>query len=400
MEKSAVAMAAEPRDMKIGAPSAIVIGETDQAAFSLDQQMRWRRAFGRAGIADVRRDFDSPPAEGTVVLVRADLILEEALTKALVQSPETLLYVERGAMRRPVAVHLPAVRVAEGARLIGSAELPAELPADLLVVNPMGLGSSYNHALRKRAVPYALLLGEMPLRLIEWRMFKGAYKGVTDFVTKWLWPLPAVWVTRWCAAARLSPNMVTAASFVLVLLALWLFTIGAFAPGVIAAWLMTFLDTVDGKLARVTLTSSKWGNVFDHGIDLIHPPFWYFGWYLGIVQLGYGSSWQVIALWIVLIGYLLGRLQEGFFLWRFKVEIHAWQLLDSAFRLFTARRNPNLAIMTVAVIAGRVDLGFLAVAAWTLLSLAFHFARIGQAMRLKARGEPVQSWLMERAKTA
>jgi hypothetical protein len=108
----------------------------------------------------------------------------------------------------------------------------------------------------------------------------------------------------------------------------------------------------------------------------------------------------VIALWIVVIGYLLGRLQEGFFLWRFKVEIHAWQLLDSAFRLFTARRNPNLAIMTVAVIAGRVDLGFLAVAAWTLLSLAFHFARIGQAMRLKARGEPVQSWLMERAKTA
>jgi phosphatidylglycerophosphate synthase len=187
---------------------------------------------------------------------------------------------------------------------------------------------------------------------------------------------------------------------VLVLLALWLFTIGQFELGVIAAWLMTFLDTVDGKLARVTLTSSKWGNVFDHGIDLIHPPFWYFGWYLGIVQLGHGSAWLVIALWIVVVGYVMGRLQEGFFLWRFKVEIHAWQPLDSAFRLFTARRNPNLAIMTVAVFAGRTDLGFLAVAVWTLLSLAFHFARIGQAMRLKARGEPVQSWLMERAKTA
>jgi phosphatidylglycerophosphate synthase len=297
-------------------------------------------------------------------------------------------------------VHLPAARAAEGARLIGAAELPAEVPPDLLMVNPLALGSSYNHALRKRAVPYALLLGEMPLRLIEWRMFKGAYKGVTDFVTKWLWPLPAVWVTRWCAAARISPNMVTGASFVLVLLALWLFTIGVFELGVIAAWLMTFLDTVDGKLARVTLTSSKWGNVFDHGIDLVHPPFWYFGWYLGIVQLGLGSSWQVIALWIVVIGYVLGRLQEGFFLWRFKVEIHAWQPLDSAFRLFTARRNPNLAIMTVAVIAGRTDLGFLAVAVWTLLSLAFHFARIGQAMALKARGKPVQSWLMEQATTA
>jgi hypothetical protein len=46
-----------------------------------------------------------------------------------------------------------------------------------------------------------------------------------------------------------------------------------------------------------------------------------------------------------------------------------------------------------------VDLGFLAVALWTLLSLAFHFLRIGQALRLKSRVEPVQSWLIEGAKT-
>ncbi|HEY7689485.1 MAG TPA: CDP-alcohol phosphatidyltransferase family protein, partial [Dongiaceae bacterium] len=270
-------------------------------------------------------------------------------------------------------------------------------PAGIRVVDPVGLGSSYNHALRKRAVPYALLLNEMPRHSAEWRMFMGAYKGVTDFVTKWLWPLPAFWVTRWCAAARITPNAVTAASFVLVLAALWLFATGWFAIGIIVAWLMTFLDTVDGKLARVTLTSSKWGNVFDHGIDLIHPPFWYFSWYYGIVALGLGSAWQVPALWIIVLGYILGRLQEGFFLWQFKVEIHAWRAVDSWFRLFTARRNPNLAIMTVAVAAGQVELGFLAVAVWTVLSLAFHFLRIGQAVALRARGEPIRSWLMDGA---
>jgi phosphatidylglycerophosphate synthase len=392
-------MAVEAQEKEVRASAAIIVGETDQAAFSLDQRERWRRAFARAGISEMRTESDAP-VEGTVVLVRADLILEEVLTKALTVSPDTLLYVERGTVKRPVAAHLPAIQAVEGERLLVEGELPADLPPGLRSVNPIGLGSSYNHALRKRAVPYALQLGEMPRRAIEWRMFKGAYKGVTDFVTKWVWPLPAIWVTRWCAAARISPNMVTAASFVMVLLALWLFTIGAFGLGVTAAWFMTFLDTVDGKLARVTLTSSKWGNVFDHGIDLIHPPFWYFGWYLGIVQLGLDSPWQVIALWIVLIGYLLGRLQEGFFLWRFKVEIHAWRPLDSTFRLFTARRNPNLAIMTLAVLAGRVDIGFLVVALWTLLSLAFHFVRIGQAMRLKAQGEPVRSWLMEGAKAA
>ena len=45
---------------------------------------------------------------------------------------------------------------------------------------------------------------------------------------------------------------------------------------------MTFLDTVDGKLARVTVTSTKLGNVFDHGIDLVHPPLWYLAWGIGL----------------------------------------------------------------------------------------------------------------------
>jgi phosphatidylglycerophosphate synthase len=382
------------------AASAVIVGTADKAAFSLDQPTRWRRAFARAGIEDVRLDADPPSTDGNVVLVRGDLILEEVLTKALAVSPDTLLALEHGTTRRPVAAHLPAVRLADGRRILSQEQLDGEPPAGLRLVDPVGLGSSYNHALRKRAVPYAMLLGDMPLRIIEWRMFMGAYKGVTDFVTKWFWPWPAFFVTRWCAAARITPNAVTAASFVMVLLALWLFVEGYFALGVIAAWFMTFLDTVDGKLARVTLTSSKWGNVFDHGIDLIHPPFWYFGWYYGIAALGLESVWQVPALWIIVLGYVLGRLQEGFFLWRFKVEIHAWCAIDSWFRLFTARRNPNLAIMTIAVIAGRVDIGFLAVAVWTVLSLAFHFLRIGQAIAMKARGEPVRSWLMEGVKAA
>ena len=80
----------------------------------------------------------------------------------------------------------------------------------------------------------------------------------------------------------MTPNQVTAASLVLVVVAGVLFARGEFAWGLVAGWIMTFLDTVDGKLARVTITSTKLGNVFDHGIDLIHPPFWYFAWGMGL----------------------------------------------------------------------------------------------------------------------
>jgi phosphatidylglycerophosphate synthase len=376
-------------------PAAVyLIGDCPVRLWSMTQEERFRRAFARTGIATLRREGEPWPASGTVILIRADYALEEVLTRALAATPGTILAVDAKGARRAIAAHVPAARAAEVAALLRG---EGAWPADLAVQDPATLGSTYNHALRKRAVPYALSLAELPAISVEKRMFHGAYKGVTDFVTKWLWPWPAFWVTRWCAARGISPNAVTAASFVLVLVALWLFAIGQFGLGVVVAWLMTFLDTVDGKLARVTLTSSKLGNVFDHGIDLLHPPFWYAAWYYGIYALGTDlpPALLSLSLWIVIIGYVLGRLQEGFFIWQFKFELHAWRPVDAAFRLFTARRNPNLALMTLATLAGRPDLGFLAVALWTVLSLAFHFLRIGQALRLRRSGAVLRSWLTE-----
>jgi phosphatidylglycerophosphate synthase len=271
--------------------------------------------------------------------------------------------------------------------------------AGLGVVGPAQLGSSYDQALRKRMAPFVMSLIDNPPIAAERQMFRASYKGVTDFVTKWLWPWPAFWATRWCAARGISPNVVTAVSLVLVLLAMWLFARNYFAIGLIAAWLMTFLDTVDGKLARVTLTSSKIGNIFDHGIDLVHPPFWYMAWYFGLAADATEGQTLLLAgaAWTAVIGYVIGRLQEGFFLWRYRIELHAWRPIDSAFRLFTARRNPNLAIMTVAAIAGRPDVGLLAVAVWTIVSLMFHFLRIGQAVQRERTGARIESWLAEPA---
>lgn len=381
--------------------TAILVNRCQVRLWSLTPEERLRRALGRAGIADVRT-ADDPLPEGVAhaVLLRTDFAIADSLVAALVRLPDCVLVapLEDG---NNVAVAAHAMRHAAApvaALLRQDRATPDDLVATgLAAMTAAELGSSYNHALRKRAVPFVLSLTEHAPLAVERQMFHAAYKGVTDFVTKWIWPWPAFWATRWCAARGVSPNAVTAVSFVLVLLAMWLFARGHFGLGVVAAWLMTFLDTVDGKLARVTLTSSKLGNVFDHGIDLLHPPFWYISWYFGLAAGATETQALFLAgaTWVAVIGYVVGRLQEGFFLWRYRIELHAWRPVDSAFRLFTARRNPNLAIMTVAVIAGRPDLGVHAVAVWTVLSLLFHFLRIGQAMRLRARGEPVRSWLAE-----
>ena len=112
------------------------------------------------------------------------------------------------------------------------------------------------------------------------------------------------------------------------------FARGEFGFGLAAAWAMTFLDTVDGKLARVTQNSSPFGHWFDHGLDLSHPPVWWGAWALGL-----GVSLGSVAAAVVLGGYLVGRIVEGIFILVCGFETHSWRRLDSFFRLITARRN-------------------------------------------------------------
>jgi len=209
--------------------------------------------------------------------------------------------------------------------------------------------------------------------------------------------VPARWVTRWAAARGITPNTVTTASLVLVILACLLFAAGNFLLGIPVAWAMTFLDTVDGKLARLTLTSSYWGNLYDHGIDLLHPPFWWWAWYHGVGMRAGGEPGELVTLafWIVMAGYVLGRVLEGIFLHGFKIQTHVWRPVDYYFRTITARRNPNLAILMVFACLGRPGEGLVAVAVWTLVSLAFHSVRLLQAAALRLRGGSVRSWMTE-----
>jgi phosphatidylglycerophosphate synthase len=395
---------ADARDKDAG-PSAWIVGRCDVALWGLDSALRWRRCLGRAGVTDCHAEPTPIEPVGNVLLVRADAVVQESLVQALVASPGTVLALSGGPGTPaggpcvPLAAHVPAelAGFAVGALRRGHCEAAEFAERGLAVSDPIQLGSSYDHGLRKRAAPFAMLVTAGAAPEIERRMFAASYKGVTDLVTKWLWPVPARWVTGWAARRRISANTVTWLSLASVILAWWFFAVGEYAAGLAAAWLMTFLDTVDGKLARVTLTSSKFGDVLDHGIDLLHPPFWYVAWWQGLAG---PSPALAAAMWIVVIGYVLGRVIEGWFIWRFKIEIHAWRPIDSRFRLITARRNPNLILLMAAALFGRPDIGLVAVAAWTVLSLVFHMVRVGQAEAATRRGSKPRSWLTEPAPPA
>ena len=356
----------------------MILGAGDVRIWGMTARERLRRTFARAGVATA----DTTPAAGWVVLALGGWVYDESLIATLARRPGSVLVTDEG---EPVAAHVPAERAAE----VGEALLSGRDPGGLQRLSLAEL--AYNEALRKREPPVLVRLSADNVRAVEARTFAGSYKGVTDLVTKYWWPVPARIVTRWCAIAGLKPNHVTFLGFLLVLAAFWLFWNGQFGWGLVCAWIMTFLDTVDGKLARVTLTSSAIGNVFDHGIDLIHPPFWWWAWYVGCFKVGLPPPWPELSLAVILAGYLVQRILEGVFMRLYGFHIHSWRPFDSFFRLITARRNPNLLILTPAWLVGRPDIGFLLVAAWTAISLVVHAAQVVQAMATP-RGRVV-SWL-------
>jgi len=360
--------------------SGIVVGQSTLRVWGLPSALRLERQLALAGaLADEARAKRR-------VLLRADWVYDDALIRGLVAAESDLaLHAVDGIA---VAINVAAADAADAAALLAAGRAPASARE----VSAAALADGYNNALRKREPPYLLPLSDATLPMIEQRVFGSSYKGVTDLVTLYVWPRPARWATRLCARAGITPNQVTTFSLVLVLAAMALFWTGHHALGLVAAWGMTFLDTVDGKLARVTLRSSPFGNVYDHSIDLIHPPFWWWAWIVGLPVAGFtlAHAWLVLA--VIVAGYVLQRIEEGVFIACFGIEMHIWQRFDSRFRLITARRNPNLLLLTASVLFGRPDLGIVAVAIWTAASLLVHALRLLQAAMARRRGK-LQSWL-------
>ena len=358
----------------------LVVGQCPLHIWGLTSEARLKRQLQRAGA-------DAPLAGADrVVLLRADRVYDESLVRGLAAAADDVAL-------RPDEGGVAAVCVAAaGAGQAAQSLAQGRAPAGARELSPLQVAGAYNDKLRKREPPYVLPLTVENLPAIERRTFSGAYKGVTDLVTLYVWPRPARFVTGLCARAGITPNQVTFASLLLVLAAMWLFWTGQYGLGLLAAWAMTFLDTVDGKLARVTLRSSRFGDIFDHSIDLIHPPFWWWAWIVGLPAVGLPLEHSTLWLWAIVAGYVLQRLEEGAFIACFGIEMHVWQRFDSRFRLFTARRNPNLLLLTASVLFGRPDLGIEAVAVWTMLSLLVHALRLLQAGLARRRG-PLRSWL-------
>lgn len=408
---------------------ALVVGESTVRLWNLDARERIRRQLKQAGDVQLLQrpeDLQGLPPQANVLILRADYLFEVRTLAAMMEHPDTaLLHAE---LQRPAGAYVRAALAPQTTEILaaeaahqahrrsttagpstrpspgqgegafpdnGSGEGSAVLPEGVTPISTDALGA-FDHQLRKAKAPLLEPVSEETKRALEGQLYGSSYKGITDLVTKFVWPRPARLGVRLCARAGVTPNAVTTIGFLLMVGACYLFAQGQFALGLAAGWLMTYLDTVDGKLARVTVRSSRIGHLFDHGMDLIHPPFWYVYW--GTALTAYQPIWGLELsdlYWLVIGGYILGRVIEALFHLLGNASIFSWRPFDAYFRLVTARRNPCMILLSLSLLMGRPDWGLLSVALWTAATSGILLVRLTQGLIARVRGGRLQSWLAD-----
>jgi phosphatidylglycerophosphate synthase len=365
-------------------PLFVTVGENSARAFGM-------AAADRANALAVKAKLDpASEAQSGRSTVYADLGWgwDPEWLIALADGPGSVLTKDG----HPVLAHVPAG--GDPAAVLSAMLADERYQGSLEQIDADSADFSYRK-LRKRERPFVMRLDPTDPEPVERAAYDASYKGVTDALTLYLWRRPAFYLTRWAARAGMTPNLVTAIGTVLCVAAFVLFLHGWYWTGVAAGFGFMVLDTVDGKLARCTGQSSYWGNIFDHGLDLIHPPFWWWAWAEGLKLFGrpFEPVYEMLIIGAIVLGYVAQRVIEGLFMRRYGMHIHVWQRVDSQFRLITARRNPNMVILVFCLLLGLPDLGIELVALWTILSLIFHAVRLAQANARADRGRPIVSWL-------
>ncbi|MDT8369937.1 MAG: CDP-alcohol phosphatidyltransferase family protein [Longimicrobiales bacterium] len=210
-------------------------------------------------------------------------------------------------------------------------------------------------------------------RRAEWILLDATQKGVLDFPARYLHPAPENVLTRLFAATPITPNQITVATGFVGVFAAWLMATGRYAPALAIALVVNVLDGVDGKLARVKLLASRFGDRLDHILDVVFEFSWYLGLGWGLSGGGPGPPF-VIA--VTLIFVMLGtRAMSGIYTLVSGRQIHDHRRFDRAFRLVAGRRNIYVLLFVAGLVVGRLGAAFEAALAWGITTLVVYTVR-------------------------
>ncbi len=321
-------------------------------------------------------------ALGEVLLFQPGVLLDPRLVAAVRDAPPGPLILVFGASSPAHAdrldaadlwaglVRLPASAIAAVAAGLGEWELSGTLVRSAIEGGARRLAvetlPTYAPE-RRRDAPmlWARPHGPAECEAATARLLAAAQKGCLDWPARFLHPPVENALVRLLLPTPVTPNMVTLATAVLGIVALWAFATGRPGLGLALVLVIGPLDGVDGKLARTRHEFSRWGDL-EHVLDKLLE----YGWFLALG--GWLALTHGIAAWLAAAGLVIFALTEaasGEFFRRFSGrQIDDWGPFERRFRLVAGRRNTFFWTLVPFGIAGLWWEGFLVLLAYGALT--------------------------------
>ena len=233
----------------------------------------------------------------------------------------------------------------------------------------------------RRSLPawWLILDSDLETNRAEALLIDAAQKGTLDFPAEFIHPPLENLLAKWTSASTVTPNQVTTLTVLLAFLGTGLMAAGYLASGYLAAGLIIafvvgVLDGVDGKLARVTVRCTRFGDRYEHILDVVYELTWY--WAIGWMLSGGGAmAGPFVLSTVITLFYLLDKSATGMFKSRQGIELFDYEPVDRFFRRIGARRNTNVLLLLGGTAVGMPEESFTFVAIWTVVTAAFHWTR-------------------------
>lgn len=221
---------------------------------------------------------------------------------------------------------------------------------------------------RRRTVPmlWSRPQDDAAARAAGAAIIAAAQKGCLDWPARFLHPWPEDTMVRLLAPTRITPNMVTAATGLIGIIAGIAFATGWLWLGLVLALITGPLDGVDGKLARTRVEFSRWGDL-EHLVDKLLE----YGWYLALAWHFAGARdsalpWALAAL--IILPAVAEAIQGEFFRRMTAVQLDDAGAAERRIRLVAGRRNTFLWTYLGFAAAGLWFQGFVMLAVYSVVT--------------------------------
>lgn len=327
-----------------------------------------RRDFESQFNIDFREvSLDDTLRAGPVVLLSGHGIYDDRILERLLAATTELRFVSANGVENLTAatVYLTVPQSVDSAL------------AKSIRITPSSLNQipRYVRFLRKNITPQMQAVSEgTDLRALERRLFRDTFKGGLELVAIYGYQPLVRELTRWVSRSFITPNLITSIAVVMRFGAMPLMAAGWLGTGLAFAAVFIILDSLDGKLARMTYRFSDTFDKIDHWGSLPAR----MGWYVCLAWGLSGGQWHGRFIVVAAILVLLTLLDDVNWLWakrRFDKTLYDLSVLDERVHLFNIRRN-DIFFLFAGWSIGRLEAFYFFLPLWMTLIFFWHIGRL------------------------